>query len=35
MKKKIGTVMEADVLVEAKERAAREGRAWRTSSRMR
>ncbi|NLX24426.1 MAG: hypothetical protein GXY61_00480 [Lentisphaerae bacterium] len=27
MKKKIGTVMEADVLVEAKERAAREGRA--------
>lgn len=27
MKRKIGTVMEADVLVEVKERAAREGRA--------
>jgi hypothetical protein len=27
MKKKIGTVVESDVLVEAKERAAREGRA--------
>ena len=27
MKRKIGTVMEVDVLIEAKERAAREGRA--------
>lgn len=27
MKRKVGTIMEADVLVEAKERAAREGRA--------
>lgn len=26
MKKKIGTVMESDILVEAKQRAAREGR---------
>lgn len=27
MKRKIGTVLEADVLVEAKQRAAQEGRA--------